>query len=397
MKAATDTERGSQGHAYIYGDRSNKAGYFKIGKSKDPLTREKAHKAKCKLPDFQLVDMVPRGQPIRGSSRLESLAQAELSNLKHSFECRCCTAHKEFFTGTNHDGLETLTRWSSWLERNPYDERFELSPFWRDRLRLLGNASSHSRCPSTKCRSTEDIGASSCQACLRLGLKAWIDVTDYDYFEYECRMRVGWKLIRQATCCMWPLFGNRMLILIDGWEKISRLATFLWAPTTHLRFLLLLVLSLVLRCLNSVSVESILCYILFSIIAYSRVMGELKKKLEDTRLTMDTIKPRTPRQKTPRKASISPGPEIVLNPVESIEIPDKQPRSKNRSASINGPIDSSDIPGGYRSDHNSQEMSEVSKTDPNSPSPFLSPDHATRTVRKGGLKADRKRRKSDIH
>jgi T5orf172 domain. len=96
LKPATDKERKSQGHAYIYADPTNKEGYFKIGRSGAPLTRERVYRAKYKHPTFVFVNIVPR-QPIREVCRLESLAQAELSNLKYSFDCRCFTAHKEFF------------------------------------------------------------------------------------------------------------------------------------------------------------------------------------------------------------------------------------------------------------------------------------------------------------
>ncbi|RHZ54896.1 GIY-YIG nuclease family protein [Aspergillus thermomutatus] len=398
LKTAAGKEGQRRGHAYIYADPNSEAGYFKLGKTETPRRREKEHQVKCKHPTFELLDIVPRGQKVPWFSRLEALALAELTNMEYSFDCPCLTPHREYFTGRVREGLEILNCWSSWLQRNPYDEKFQLSPFWRDRLRLLGGGSfSHSRCPNTECRSARDICSRSCQACLRLRLKAWTDVTDFDHFQYECRMRVGWELMRQAMYLVWPRFGSRTLILIDGWEKIKLLATFLWAPTTHLYLLLLLhsLLLLVLWRPISVPAEPILCYGIFCLFAYWRIMRGLKDSPDESQLTKDRIRPRTPSKKTIRRSSSSPGPKILPGIVGEAETPDEQePPSKKRSVSIHGADGISSTPESYQSASNSHEMSEIPRHIGHSP--FLTPDRAKRTVGKSSPRAGTKRRKSDV-
>ncbi|KAF7178205.1 hypothetical protein CNMCM7691_006877 [Aspergillus felis] len=396
LKTATETERQNKGYAYIYTDPSKEAGYFKLGKSGTPLKREKAHQGQCKHPTFKVVDMVPREDSVPWFSRLESLAHAELANMRYSFNCTCGTPHKEYFIGRVQEALEILNFWSSWLQCNPYDEQLQLSPFWRDRLRLLGAKElSHPRCPNIECRSAADIGSSSCQACLRLRLKAWADVTDFDYFEYACRMRIGWGFLRQVIYLMWPRFGTRSLILIEGCEKMKRIAAFLWAPTTHLHFLLLLMFWLWLW--SNAPRESIMYYGIPCFIAYWRIttgLGDTPSASQSTKV--QTIS-RAPGKKTNIKSSNSPGPKILPNIVREPEMPDeKGPPSKRRSVSVHEPINMSSITRGYRCATAVHEMSETRKAEHNGAKPSLTPDRATRTVGKTSLKAGGKRRKSDV-
>ncbi|GIJ92666.1 hypothetical protein Asppvi_001944 [Aspergillus pseudoviridinutans] len=396
LKTATETEGQKEGHAYIYADPRNEAGYFKLGKSEDPLQREKELQVKCKHPTFQVVHVVPREVSVPWFSRLESLAHAELANMRYSFECPCRTPHKEYFTGRVQEALEILNFWSSWLQCNPYDEQLQLSPFWKDRLRLLGGkALSHPRCPNIECRSAADIGSSSCQACLRLRLKAWADVTEFDYFEFECRMRIGWGFLRQVIHLMWPRFGSRSFILIEGCEKMKRIAAFLWAPTTHLRFLLLLIFWLWHS--SNAPRESILYYGILCFFAYWRITTELDNTPSDSQLTKVQPISRAPGKKANISASNSPGTKIFPNTASEPEMPDeKGPPSKSRSVSVNEPINMSSITRGYRCATAVHEMSETSKAEHNGAKPFLTPDRATRTVGKTSPKAGAKRRKSDI-
>ncbi|GFF64784.1 hypothetical protein IFM61392_07128 [Aspergillus lentulus] len=378
-----------EGYAYLFADPSDEAGYFKLGKSETPLERGRKHQSTCDHPTFAVIDMLPRGQPVPWYGRLESLALAELANVKYSFDCFCGTPHKEYFTGRVEEALEILNCWSSWLEGNPYDEDLQLLPFWRDRLRLLGGkAFSHPRCPSIECRSARDIGSSSCQACLRLRLKAWTDVTDFDYFEYECRMKIGWGFLRQVISLMWLLFGNSTFILIDGCVRTKHLTAFLWAPTTHLHLLLVLMLQLWLS--SNAPRESIVYYAIPCFLAYCRITSEL-----DDTLKVQTI-PQSPRKKATRRASNSPGRKILSEVVSETETPDEQqPPSKRRSVSIHGSDDISNTPRGQQSAPSLPGMSEIPNH--NGPKPFLTPDRAKRTVGKSSPKAGTKRRKSDVH
>ncbi|GFF88011.1 hypothetical protein IFM61606_05820 [Aspergillus udagawae] len=396
LKTATEKEGQKQGHAYIYADPSNEAGYFKLGKSESPLQREKEHQDKCKRPAFEVVGMVPLEVSVPWFSRLESLAHAELANMKYTFDCPCSKTHREYFTGRVQEALEILNFWSSWLQCNPYDEEFQLSPFWRDRLRLLGGkAFSHLRCPNAECLSTADIGSSSCQACLRLRLKAWTDVTESDYIEYECRMRIGWGFLRQVMYLMWRRFGNRILILIDGYEKMARLAAFLWAPTTQLYHLLLLVFWLWFS--SNASHKSFWYYAISCFLAYWRITKELGDTSSGKQLTKVQTISRTPGKKANRRASNSPGPKILPDIVNEAEMPDEQePPSKRRSVSVHEPINVSRITRGYESAPAVHEMSETPKADHNGANPFLTPDRAIRTVGKSSPRAGAKRRKSDV-
>ncbi|EAW25704.1 GIY-YIG nuclease family protein [Aspergillus fischeri NRRL 181] len=387
LKTATDAEGQRQGYAYLFADPSDEAGYFKLGKSETPLKRGKMHQNKCKHPAFRVIDELPRGMSVPWYGRLESLAHAELANMKYSFDCSCSTRHREYFTGRVKEALEILNCWSGWLQLNPYDEDLQLSSFWRDRLRLLGGkAFSHPRCPSTECRSARDIGSSSCQKCLRLRLKAWTVVTDFDYFEYECRKRIGWGFLRQVMSLMWLLFGNSTLTLIDGCERMKRLTAFLWAPVTHLHLLLLLMFRLWVS--SNVPLESSLCYAILCVSAYCRIASGLSYTLK-----AQTI-PQSPRKKATRRVSNSPGSRILPEAVSEKEMPDEQePPSKKRTVSIHGAPDISNSPRG-QSAPASPEMSEISKH--NSPNPFLTPDRAKLIVGKSSPKAGTKRRKSDV-
>ncbi|GIC94679.1 GIY-YIG nuclease family protein [Aspergillus udagawae] len=395
LKTATEKEGQKQGHAYLYTDPSNEAGYFKLGKSESLLQREKKHRSQCKQPAFKVVDMVPRGDSVPWFKRLESLAHAELANMRYSFDCACCTPHKEYFTGRVQEALEILNCWSSWLQCNPYDEEFQLSPFWRDRLRLLGGkAFSHLRCPNTECLSTADIGSSSCQACLRLRLKAWTDVTDSDYIEYECRMRIGWGFLRQVMYYMWRRFGNRTLILIDGYEKMIRLAAFLWAPRTQLRLLLLLMFWLWFS--SNATRKSFWYYSIPCFSAYWSIMKGLGDTPSDRQSTKVQPISRAPGKKASGRASNSPEPKILRDTVSEAEIAGQEPPSKRRSVSVHEPINVSRITRGYESATAVHEMSETPKAEHNSANPFLTPDRATRTVGKSSPRAGAKRRKSDV-
>ncbi|PKX88933.1 GIY-YIG nuclease family protein [Aspergillus novofumigatus IBT 16806] len=383
-----EAEGQRRGYAYLFADPSDEAGYFKLGKSENPGEREKVHQSKCKHPNFTVLDMLPRGQSVPWYGRLESLAHAELANVKYLFDCSCGTPHREYFTGRVKEALEILNCWSDWLQGNPYDEDLQLSPFWKDRLRLLGGkAFRHPRCPSTQCRSARDIGSSSCQACLRLRLKAWTQVTDFDYFEYECHMRIRWEFLRQVMSLMWLALGNRTLILVDVCERMKRLTAFLWAPTTLLHLLLLLMLQLWLS--SNAPWESILYYAMPCFFAHWRITSELSDTLK-----AQTI-PQSPRKKATRRASNSPGHKILTEIVSEREMPDEhEPPSKKRSVSIHGANDISNTPRGHQSAPNLPEMSEIPNH--NGPKPFLTPERAKRTVGKSSPKAGTKRRKSDV-
>ncbi|RHZ67885.1 hypothetical protein CDV55_107851 [Aspergillus turcosus] len=395
LKAAAKNDGQKLGQAYIFGDPTNKAGYFKLGKSETPTEREKRHQHDCE-PSFRLLGCIPRAGLVPWFGRLESLALAELTNMKYSFDCRCSTSHREYFRGSVDEGLEILNCWSSWLQRNPnpYGEELQLSPFWTDRLRLLRDKTfSHSRCPNTKCRSA-DIRSSTCQACLRLRLKAWTDVTDFDYFEYECRMRVGWKFLRQVMLWMWRLFGDHLLILIHGWEKVKSLATLLWAPVTHLHFLLLL-----LWCLSRVPPESINSIIFYGIacpLSYWRIMKELTNTPFYSQFGKVQKIPPARGKKATTEASNSPRPETPPEIFSGPETPHEQePPSRKRSVSVHEPLNDSRNPRGHESATTAHEMSETPTAEDNGPKPFLTPDRATRTVTRSP-RASAKRRKSDV-
>lgn len=383
LKTATNDEKG---YAYLFADQSDEAGYFKVGKSATPLKRGKRHQSQCGHRTFTVIDGVPRGMSVPWHGRLESLALAELANMNYSYKCICGTRHREYCTGSWTEALEILNCWSRWLQLSPYDENAQLLPFWRDRLRLLGGERfSHPRCPRTECRDS-DIGFSSCQKCLRLRLKAWTDVTDLDYFEYECRMRIGWGFHRQVMFLMWPLLGNSALTLIDGCERLKRLASFLWAPMTHLHLLLLLVLSLLLS--SNASRASVLSYVISCIFAYCRI----RSGLSYTPKAHTILQP--PHKKATRRVSKSPALRIPLEAASEKEMPDtEEPPSEKRPVSRHRAHDISNTPRG-QSAPGSPEMSDISEY--NRPNPFLTPDRATRTVGKNSPKAGAKRRKSDV-
>lgn len=217
-------------------------------------------------------------------------------------------------------------------------------------------------------------------------MKAWTDVTDLDYFEYECRMRIGWGFHRQVMFLMWPLLGNSALTLIDGCERLKRLASFLWAPMTHLHLLLLLVLSLLLS--SNASRASVLSYVISCIFAYCRIRSGLSYTPK-----AHTI-PQPPHKKATRRVSKSPALRIPPEAASDKEMPDtEEPPSEKRPVSRHRAHDISNTPRG-QSAPGSPEMSDISEY--NRPNPFLTPDRATRTVGKNSPKAGAKRRKSDV-
>lgn len=396
LKAAAKNDGQKLGQAYIFGDPTDKAGYFKLGKSETPTERAKAHQRNCE-PSFKLLGRIPRAGQVSWFGRLESLALAELTNMKYSFDCRCSTSHGEYFRGSVDEGLEILNCWSSWLQRNPYGKDLQLLPFWRDRLSLLGGgAFSHPRCPNNKCRLPADIAYSSCQACLRLRLKAWTEVTGYDEFAYECRTRVGWGWLRQLmywTYSMQPFFGHCFLILVDGWEKMKTLVKFLCAPTTHLLFIFLSVLRLCF--LSNVPGESIV-YLGICSLACWRIKEGLAATPGDSQFTKVQNIPRARGKKATREASNSPRPETPPEIVSEPETPHKRELpSKKRSVSVHEPIDNSRILRGHESATTAHGMSETPKAEHSGPEPFLTPDRATRTVKRSP-RAGAKRRKSDV-
>jgi hypothetical protein len=382
LNAATENEGQKRGQAYIFGDPTDEAGYFKLGKSEKPMKREKAHQYNCK-PAFEVAEVVPRAYPIPWFSRLESLAHAELTNTKYMFPCRCYKSHREYFIGEVDQALEILHCWSSWLQRDPppYDEDLQLSPFWTDRLRLLGDdAFSHPRCPNTECHSS-DIRSSTCQACLRLRLKAWTEVTDFDEFEYECRTRVGWMFLRRVMHWAWPRFGDHLLVIIDGWEMIKLVASIFWAPTTHFHFLLVLMVWL--WCRSNLHRESLVYLIISCFFPYWRIKNGLADTLRDSQLTKVQTSPLARREIGPRKASNSPEPKTLAEIVSEAETPNEQESpSKRRSVSVDKSIDIPRIPQDNESASAACETSEAPTAEHNTPEPFLTPDRATTAPRR---------------
>lgn len=268
-------------------------------------------------------------------------------------------------------------------------------PFWRDRLSLLGGgAFSHPRCPNNKCRLPADIAYSSCQPCLRLRLKAWTEVTDSNEFEYKYRTRVGWGWLRQVMYSTWPRFGNHFLILVDGWEKIKLVAAIFWAPTTHFHFLLLMMLWL--WSLSNLPQNSLVYLIISCIFPYWRITNGLADTPGDSQSTKVQNIPRARGKKATREACNSPGPETPPEIVSEPETPHKRELpSKKRSVSVYEPIDDSRIPRGHESATTAHGMSETPKAEHSGPEPFLTPDRATRTVKRSP-RAGAKRRKSDV-
>lgn len=303
--------------------------------------------------------------------------QVELGNLNCSFDCRCNTKHREYFKTTKAEAKEVLDFWGGWLKSKPYDNRFQLLPFWQDRLRLLGGDElEHDRCSSPECQSSTDLLASLCQACLRLRLVAWVKVTPFDLFEYECRTKIPSKPIRQLILKQWPHRADVMMTLLALWGALS-------ARRTHSYLLLFVALDIIPRVPSGFSAP----YAVMCLVAhwwFAKGYNELADLDQPAKESTDR-KPTGGAPKTPQK-------EVIA---ESVEMSENFGSRKTRSVSIGAAIDVS-------SRHDAETPSKMVDRSAmfRTRAHTLSPNSArTRAVDLAGKKIKQirtKRRKSDL-
>ncbi|KAI9164023.1 hypothetical protein HJFPF1_05658 [Paramyrothecium foliicola] len=83
----------------------------------------------------------------------ERLVQHELAAYRYTLECVCSTAHREYFQVPEDVALDSLNRWRSFCQQEPWDEYGKLKDIWVQRLRnrckyddkVPGDSSAHSR------------------------------------------------------------------------------------------------------------------------------------------------------------------------------------------------------------------------------------------------------------
>lgn len=309
------------------------------------------------------------------SRRLELLIQTELKNKKHSLNCGCLTNHREYFKGRNFEGVEILSAWGRWLESKPYDEHLRLTPFWQNRLGLLQtNKLHHRRCSTPQCSSIEDVLASSCQDCLRLRLEAWAGATEYDYFEFECCMRVTWGSVRHLILCIWQRYRGAALRLMSYWEKIQPLANWLWVRAIPPYMFLFVVLRLVPSSRSLVAICLLVHWKFME--GWNRWTYE-NRLAKESGVILNAKPPRTPQPKTLSKP--------LTEPVAS--------GSKRRSGSLNKPVNASSHPDEFTTPK-TPEPPRGSRAATLSPSLMLTEDRAFKMAGKESNKTRGKRRKS---
>ncbi|KAI9925268.1 hypothetical protein ASPWEDRAFT_32437 [Aspergillus wentii DTO 134E9] len=325
------------GHVYVFADPDGKAPHFKIGQTNDWKSRQAWHRSNCKA--TWKLHKIPSNGGTRAYVHLEKIAHTELTNLKYNFECLCGTAHKEYFLGEKDMGLDVLRFWARWMkEHSPYDENINLSPFWAERLKILGGEGFDNhryRCPKAECQDAAEVRTSSCQACLRLRLQAWTEPTRWDKFYYE---------------------------LLCIWRNVAFIWTFICDPKVHLVALFVYSVAMPIVALLITWERASILIFLPPFITFFRLWKTLSL-FEKSQSARGPTKPQTPGRQSTRKVSVSPTPAKL----EVLSDQDMSP-SITRSRSISELID--DVPETQNTPKSSTPGASKTEMDPK----FLTPE-----------------------
>ncbi|KAH8662425.1 T5orf172 domain-containing protein [Xylariales sp. PMI_506] len=115
--------RGNYGYIYLYEVTGN-GGYVKIGwTSRSADVRHEEWSFKCNRQSKLLYpDSVEQAIRVPHARRVERLCHAELDYCRVSIFCQgCLQQHLEWFIISVEKAVETIQRWSRWMETNPYE------------------------------------------------------------------------------------------------------------------------------------------------------------------------------------------------------------------------------------------------------------------------------------
>lgn len=136
QKPLTDLDRKGKGSMYVYGHRGS-FGYVKIGRSCNTEGRYASWEKKCTyLIDAceDLLQGIDREAP--HPKRLEQLIHAELKVKRCQIrKCeRCSGMHTEWFYVRSDEAQRVVSKWTKWMQKEPYDEGGELIPGRREQI-----------------------------------------------------------------------------------------------------------------------------------------------------------------------------------------------------------------------------------------------------------------------
>ncbi|KAF9893181.1 hypothetical protein FE257_011604 [Aspergillus nanangensis] len=198
------------GYVYVFCEPTEETTFYKIGHAVCPETRLKDLQKNC-FAGWTMYDRPynPRN-PIGECVRVENLAHYQLRNYACTFECRCKTKHREYFSGKKQAGLNMLQFWIDWLQREqPFGEDRHLTPFWADRvdaldMKMRSRLRHLFKCGQKGCAGRIDTHRGACQDCLETGWKLWTEPTSFERFEYGCRTQMmGWPRIQDLLLWLW--------------------------------------------------------------------------------------------------------------------------------------------------------------------------------------------------
>jgi serine/threonine protein kinase len=113
--------------------------WIKIGHSSRDIQRHlEVQNRSC----YKVSLLYGQEEPVLGVNRLEHLVHTELSRFRKRFSCRCGVKHTEWFEITMTQAVESVKRWTEFLQQHPYDDHGYLKPFWDKRLEEMPRLSS---------------------------------------------------------------------------------------------------------------------------------------------------------------------------------------------------------------------------------------------------------------
>jgi hypothetical protein len=135
MTQPLGTKSMTTGFNYILSSSSSAPGYLKIGYTARPIDlRRNELEHICGIELKEVRDEHQRR--VMHSYIVEQLSHIELSNYRRTYECSCCTVHKEWFEIDESRALEAVERWRRWVG-DALDSQGKLKPYWAEKVRLL--------------------------------------------------------------------------------------------------------------------------------------------------------------------------------------------------------------------------------------------------------------------
>jgi hypothetical protein len=133
------------GCVYIVENKSRPKGHWKIGTT-DKRTKQRGKEIQNACHD--LIKPIHDSPRILTAKRAEEICHTHLKFFNRLYHCKRCKTtsgnrkeHTEYFELRYKTILRYVVLWTSFVEKEPYDENGKLKPFWMERLQNLQSCS----------------------------------------------------------------------------------------------------------------------------------------------------------------------------------------------------------------------------------------------------------------